>query len=608
MAAGRGGHRVSARCSFKSGLMPTSNLSVVYRQQASVLGDCTAIQYWNDDSWQQLTWTEVRRQADQVAGQLIRLGVGIGDRVALLSENRVEWVIADLALLTVGAISVPLNPQTPITGLVRQLTHAGACGLIAADWKATGGLLHHLPPDCSLRFVTSFFGSASTCRLPTGPAHIRYFGWGDWLKDHTIRADVILLREREVRPGDAATIIYTSGTTSQPRGVVLTHHNFRYNATATAEAGGYSAADCVLSWLPFSHAFARTADLYVTMVSGGTVAIAANPDQVTTAAKTVMPTWMTGVPRFFEKIWQQVKPLPAQRRQGYLRELFGRRIRHLVSGGGALQNRVAEGFADCGIPLYQGYGLTEASPVISFNHADHQRIGSVGKPLPGVQVRIGADSEIRTSGPHVMAGYWRDAETTRRTIMNGWLHTGDLGRIDGDGFLYVTGRRKDVFKTSMGVSVVPGRLEALLVEDEAIDQAMVVGEQRPFVSAIIVPDFQYLHSLLCQPDKPVAAVNGCIACEAVLRAYGQRIHRRMASVGGGQRVRRFLLVNQSLTVDDGLLTPTLKVKRAAVLRHFETQLQAVYDTRTPTRPTPVGEVRQSSAVHGLGDGPAAPES
>lgn len=570
--------------------MNVPNLSVAHRRQAEALARCTAMTFHHNGEWNELSWQQVRTQADRCAARLIRLGVGIGDRVALLAGNSVDWVIADLALLTVGAISVPLNPQTPVPTLVRQITHAGACGLIAQSPQMSRPLLTGLPADCSARFVT-YFDSDDHETSEIAP-DVAIHDWNFWCHDESIDLDVTLLREKEVQPDDAATIIYTSGTTSQPKGVVLSHSNFWHNATATATAGGYSTAGCTLSWLPFSHAFARTADLYVTMISGGTLGIVDHPDQVIEAARSVMPTWMTGVPRFFEKIWQQMEALPAEVRPGHLREIFGRRIHHLISGGGALPDRVAKGFAESGVPLYQGYGLTEASPVISFNTVSRQRTGSVGCPLPNVEVRIGADAEIRTRGPHIMQGYWRDASATRQVILNGWLHTGDLGRIDEDGFLYVTGRRKEVFKTSVGISVVPNQIEALLNADPLIDQVVVLGEKRPFVTALIVPNFDQLSASAPSADDDQI----CITCEHTLAQLADCVHARQAGLHPGQRVRRFAVLRETLTVETGLLTPTQKIRRAAVSTHYRSLLDRLYGVDSAQSDPAIGEVQSTAAA------------
>jgi long-chain acyl-CoA synthetase len=306
------------------------------------------------------------------------------------------------------------------------------------------------------------------------------------------------------------------------------------------------------------------------------VALAESIDTLVVNLAETQPMWLTAVPRFYEKVWASVEHLsPAERREK-LHRLFGPRLRHLSSGGAPLPRHVCEAFFESGIPLLEGYGLTETSPVISFNGRHNVRIGTVGLPVPGVEVKIAPDGEILTRGPNVMKGYWKDPEATAQTIVDGWLCTGDVGEIDGDGYLKITDRKKDLIITSSGKNIAPSELERLLVSDPFIDQAVVYGDGRRFISALIAPDFKSLERKAAELDCAIQAREGFITTPALIDFLGERIQTLMERVSRTERVKKFLILDRPFQVDADEMTATLKVRRRHIIHKFEAQLAALY--------------------------------
>ena len=299
-----------------------------------------------------------------------------------------------------------------------------------------------------------------------------------------------------MRPDDLATILYTSGTTGEPKGVMLSQRNLASNAVASVEAFGSRSEDLRLTWLPLSHIFARTCDLYTWLVTGCRLALAESPEAVIATCHQLQPTLINGVPYFYEKVQRRFTEAGLADKPGELVKLFGGRMRLCVSGGAALPPHVARFYEAQGLRLLQGYGLTETSPVIATESEKAHKLGTVGRAVPGVEVRISAEGEIQTRGPHVMLGYWHDPKSTAATIEDGWLRTGDLGQLDAEGFLQITGRKKELIVTAGGKNIAPAYLEGLLIEDPLIQQAVVIGDGRNFLTALIVPDYEALRTEL----------------------------------------------------------------------------------------------------------------
>ncbi|MGQ0635624.1 MAG: AMP-dependent synthetase/ligase [Planctomycetaceae bacterium] len=551
-----------------------SNLAAMHRAACETFGPRTAIRHRRFGRYEDLSYSEYRRLADGAAAGLIELGIVPGDRVALFSENRFEWLVADHAILSAGAVNVPLH--APLTGpqAAYQIGHSDARGIFIGHQAQADKIVAVLDQLPHLEFLISFEPVRVPARLKQWTlAGLIHRGW----QQGEERLAEILRREAARSEDNLATIIYTSGTTGMPKGVMLTHGNLLSNALTTARVHETEPGDVQLSWLPFSHIYARTVDHYFSSATGATLALADSVDTLLVNLAETHPAWMNAVPRFYEKVWASVEHLPLPERATRLREIFGPRLRQLSSGGAPLPRHIGAGFSECGIPIFEGYGLTESSPVISFNCTAANKLGSVGRAIPDVEVQIAPDGEILTRGPHVMRGYWKNPEATAETIVDGWLKTGDVGTLDADGFLSITDRKKDLIVTSGGKNIAPSELERLLVSDPYIDQAVVYGDRRPFVTAIVVPAFANLEAH-CQASGWRLDTSGeFIRNEAVLTFYGERIENLMKSVSQPERVKKFLLLARAFQLADEELTATLKVRRRHIVSRFETQLAALYE-------------------------------
>ncbi len=383
-------------------------------------------------------------------------------------------------------------------------------------------------------------------------------------------------REVALGPDDLATIMYTSGTTGNPKGVMLTHGNLLSNVRELLANCGQKPSDVVLSWLPYTHIYARTVDHYSALASGVLLCVAESAETLVQDLADVRPTHMASVPRFYEKVLTMVAdPDPrvvAQR----LRDVFGPRVNWLSSGGAPLPYPVARAYADAGVLVLQGYGLTETSPVISFNSKEAYKLETVGRPLPGVEVKIAADGEVLTRGPHVMKGYWKNPAATAEAIRDGWFHTGDLGELDADGFLKITGRKKDLLVLSNGKKVVPAFIEGLLTADPCIDQAVVCGEGRNFLTALIVPHWVNVRAALAAEGISLNSHVEDDVPPPVTELLQRRLKTALADVCNAEQIKKFIVVPRPFSVAADELTVSLKLRRNVVLAKYAAQLDALY--------------------------------
>ena len=553
-----------------------SSIPVMHRTIAERLGPRIALRSKKNGFYYDFSWRDFRRQADNAAAGLIGLGVQKGDRVALLSANRIEWMIADQAILSTGAADVPLHAPLAPKQVEYQVGHSESRGIIVSNQEQADKVFKVLAQLPKLEFLVSFdpIQVPQGCRLKTltwAGLQQRGFAAGPEAQQEIRR------REQALTHDDLVTIIYTSGTTGNPKGVMLTHGNLVSNAMATRAISDIGPNDVLLSWLPYSHIYARTVDLYVPLLAEMVVALGESVDTLVQNLAETWPTWLTSVPRFYEKVWSNVEQLPPADRAAALRRIFGPRIRTLSSGGAPLPVHVCNGFMAAGIPMYEGYGLTETSPVLSFNNPQAHRVGSVGKMLPDAEVKIAEDGEILVRGPQIMKGYWRNPEATAEAIVDGWFHTGDVGRLDEEGFLYITDRKKDLIITSAGKNIAPAELERILLTDPYIDQAVAYGDGRRFVSALVVPNFPSLEQKAKELGCAVESDGGFITSEPIRKFYEGRIKELMEEVSNPERVKKFLLLDRPFKLEDDELTATLKVRRRHVIQKYEQQLAALYD-------------------------------
>jgi long-chain acyl-CoA synthetase len=603
-----------AEAELSPGVLEARTLFHLLEWRAARSGDRPAMRHKVGGRWIDVSWRETAARARAIADGLAAAGIGRGDRVAILADSGVGWLEVDLGVVGAGAVTVTVFPTSPADDCRFILANSGArlvvCDSAAqvAKVRAARGALPALE---------------GIIRLEGAPAD----GFERTLDD-LVRAGAELGRARPgaheerlaaLGPGDPASIIYTSGTTGRPKGVVSTHGNWLYVATALAQMGFVTEGDVVLMFLPMAHSFAKALGA-AWLVIGSTTAFVESVEKTVENAVEVRPTVMPAVPRIFEKAFQAVvaKGLEktgiegrlfrmameeldrvtdasarGERHGGFrlavarrvvfpklgkaLRERFGGRMRLFVSGAAPLSPRVAHFFEEVGITITEGYGLTETSAPATANRPGAIRIGTVGTPLPGTEVRTAPDGEILVKGPGVMAGYWQDPTATGEVIRDGWFHTGDLGTIDADGYVTITDRKKDLIVTSGGKNVAPQNLENELRGDPLISQVVVHGDRRPYLVALV--------TLNLDEARRFAAVNGIEDLRPEALAADVRVRERVQRVidtlnvkqPGFSTIRKFAILPEDFSVEGGQLTPTLKVKRKACAEKYRRLLDGMYE-------------------------------
>jgi long-chain acyl-CoA synthetase len=549
------------------------NLVQIHEWQAQQLGPHPALRYKRLDTWHDLAWDRYRADALACAAALIDAGIQPGDRVGLLSDNCIQWLIADMGILTAAGVNVPPHAALSARQVHFELQDAGARWVFVSNHEQlekVRAVSKELP---DVEGIAVFDTESS------GPDAI---SWSTFLQRGRHALDKLTpelkRRQDSLESADLATIMYTSGTTGNPKGVMLTHGNLVSNATACLEASPYEPDSILLSWLPFSHIYARLADHYVSLLSGITVCLSETPDTVIQNLAEIQPTHMCAVPRFYEKVLAAVASPDPESTARKLRGLFGRRINWLSSGGAPLPKPVAEAYHAAGLLVLQGYGLTESSPVISSNRKNRHKIGTVGIPIPGIEVKIAPDGEVLTRGPHVMKGYWNNPQATAEAIQNGWLHTGDIGAIDNEGFLSITGRKKELLVLSNGKKVVPSYIEGLLVSGQLIDQACVCGEGKPYLTALLVPNWPNLGRALEANGKGIGAESpeNLVRNPAVRDFLQLHIEALLKDVAQWERIKRFILLPQAFTVAADEMTVSLKLRRNVVLAKYTALVESLY--------------------------------
>jgi long-chain acyl-CoA synthetase len=586
----------------------------MFLDRASKYGARTALLVKREGRWHEISWDSFASRVRDFALGLAGLGVGRGAAVSLLSENRPEWAFADLAILSLGAVNVPIYPTSSVKDIEYIARHCEAPVLIlstADQWAkvrtmdAQGSRLKKWivmdPVAGAEERVLTFEG---VCELGRAAA-ARDPGLYERLR-------------REGKPEDVASFIYTSGTTGEPKGVMLTHRNFLSNVEASVTTLQVTSDDRSLSFLPLSHVFERMAGHYFLLHQGCQIAYAENMNTVAENLCEVRPTVVIGVPRFFEKLHARVlenvsktgslaqkifswalsvgrdtapfrregKPLPLKLALAYgladrlvfakIRKNLGGRLRFFISGGAPLAKEIADFFFSAGVLILEGYGLTETSPVVTVNRADRFRFGSVGPVIPGVDVRIAEDGEILIQGPCVMLGYYKNPQATAEAIRDGWFHTGDIGRMDGEGYLYITDRKKDLIITSGGKNVAPQKIENLLATDELIAQACVIGDRRNYLTALIVPRFGAIEKLAQRLGLPPASRADLARHERIRQSVRDHIESRSADLAKYEKIKEFTLLPEEFTQEAGELTPTLKLKRKVIHTKYRTLIDAMY--------------------------------
>jgi long-chain acyl-CoA synthetase len=564
--------------------------------------------------WSNISAATFVERVRNVALGLAEMGIKPGDRIALLSENRPEWSIADLAILSLGAINVPIYTTQAVDQIRYILTDSGARAIFVSNRK----LFRHARKALeALDFLEKiiFFDDhdGDAIERSTTLESLEKSGQEQAINKPAAFGAYL----RAIRPDDLATIIYTSGTTGEPKGVMLTHGNFVSNVLSIVGSLPISSSDIALSVLPLSHIFERTG-FYIFCSAGVSVYYTASFDQVAENLREVRPTVMTAVPRLFEKVYHKivkkgfsqkgwkrrvfVRSLAVGQRYGEAkdkgklvgpglalqqsmanrlvfskwREGVGGRLRYFVSGGAPLSPALSYAFLAAGIPILQGYGATETC-IVSANRPDNNKVGSVGLPFDGIEVKIVEDGEILLRGPNVMRGYYGHPEETASVLNDEWFATGDVGHVDKEGHLYITDRKKDLFKLSNGKYVAPQQIESLLKQSEFVSQVVVVGAGRKQPVALIVPEWEAVRQALSAageefPDERVALAE----FPAALKLVQSDIAPLTRELADYERIRRIALLPDEFSIDKGELTPTLKVKRRVIDQKFGDLIEELY--------------------------------
>jgi long-chain acyl-CoA synthetase len=534
-------------------------------------GEKAALHVKRGDKFEAITWNQLAADARRTAAALVTLGVQPEDRVIQVSENRYEWIVLDLAIHLARGIHVAVHCTLTGPQIAYQIVNSGATLVVvsgpeqAAKLAAVAG---QLPPE--IKYL-----SFDPCQESIAEHKIRPLGEVVAAASEAYGLAAEKRALEETQPSDLATILYTSGTTGEPKGVMLSHRNLTSNAKAVLTAFSVAPDDLRLSWLPLSHIFARTSDYYTWIAGGGQLALSPSRETIIADCQELHPTYLNGVPYFFDKVHRGLVEKGVADKPGVLQGLLGGRMKMCCGGGAALPDHVAEFFNHHGVVLVQGYGLTESSPVISTGTLTEHRLGTVGKPISGVEVKIAADGEILTRGPHVMVGYWQLPKETAETIRDGWLHTGDLGCLE-DGFLRITGRKKELIVTAGGKNIAPSYLESLIAADPLVAQVVIIGDARNYLTALIVPDPDALKAEIFRRKILVFTPAQALAHPKVNAIYRELIDRRLAEVSHAEQIQKFKLMGRGFTIESGEMTPTLKIRRSIVTENCAQEIAAMY--------------------------------
>jgi long-chain acyl-CoA synthetase len=564
--------------------------------------------------WINITADTFVGRVRSIALGLAELGIKPGDRIALLSENRPEWSIADLAILSLGAINVPIYTTQAVDQIRYILTDSGARAIFISNRKLFKHAAKALEGLDFLEKIIFFEGESSQGVDRSTTLDKLETSGGKRAQNTPAAFDAYL---KAIKPDDLATIIYTSGTTGEPKGVMLTHANFMSNVLAITAGLPISSNDIALSVLPLSHIFERTG-FYIFCYNGVSVYYTASFDQVGENLREVRPTIMTAVPRLFEKVYHRivkrgfsqkgwkrrifVRSLEIGQRYAELKDKGGRvwpnlalqqkladrlvfskwregvggRLRYFVSGGAPLSPALSYAFMAAGIPILQGYGATETC-IVSANRPQNNQVGSVGLPFEGIEITIAEDGEILLRGPNVMRGYYGHPEETASVLNDEWFATGDVGHLDKQGRLYITDRKKDLFKLSNGKYVAPQQIESLLKQSEFVSQAVVVGAGRKQPGALIVPEWEAVRQALSAAgEEQPADGNELAKFPAAIKLVQNDVALLTRDLADYERIRRVALLPEEFSIDNGELTPTLKVKRRVIDERFGDLIEDLY--------------------------------
>jgi long-chain acyl-CoA synthetase len=604
---------------------PPQTINELFNQAMRERVKLVVMRYKRDRRWHDITGAQLDERVRNLTLALHRLGVRAGDRLALLAESSPEWSITDYAILANGAINVPIYPTQAVDQVGYILRNSGARILFISNVKqlrriqpALDALKSKERPRLIMFEAPKEGKEEKKDGAVTTLADLEKAG----REERSAHQRLYEQLSAQSQPDDLATIIYTSGTTGEPKGVMLTHRNLISNALSSGEVFDLRPDDSALSFLPLSHVFERTV-LYIYMSFGVQINFARGVETVAEDIKEVRPTVVTAVPRLFEKIYATINKRAAEqspmkqkifhravevgREVAVLRDkgervpirlalelkaldrlvftkwraAIGGRLRFFVSGGAAMPPELTYIFAGAGITILQGYGLTETSPVVSFNRPEANRIGTIGQAIPGVKVRAAEDGELLVQGDNVMQGYYQMAEETERVLQRRpdgvWFHTGDIGTIDADGYIRITDRKKDLIKTSLGKYIAPQPIENMIRAIPMVEQAIVIGNARKFPSALIVPSFDALRSYAKSLGVEAKDNAELARHPRIVEYFKKKVDEVTRDLSPHEKIKKVALLDQEFSVESGELTPTLKVRRKFV----EDKHRAVIDSLYP---------------------------
>ncbi len=554
--------------------------------------------------WVKYDIKTIRELADNISYGLLKLGVRKGDKIATISPNRPEWNIIDMAILQIGAIHVPIYPTISENDYRYILKHSEVRYIFVSGWELFRKIKHIVPETPNVKGVYTFKDFEDVPHLQ------ELINLGR----ENVQAKKLEKIKAGIKEDDVATIIYTSGTTGDPKGVMLSHRNILSNVMNLYHVFPVDETSRAVSYLPLCHVYERT-NIYILIYLGVSIYYAENMATIAQNIQEIKPHILTTVPRLLEKVYDKIlakgrnlKPVPRwlffravalgekfeygikhpvyhAKRKFYdkliyvkWREALGGNMRVVVSGGAAIQPRLIKVFNTAGIPLLEGYGMTETSPVIAVNtfNQGESKVGTVGVPLKNVQVKTSEQGEILVKGSSVMTGYFKNPELTRETVVDGWMHTGDRGMIDENGLLKITGRVKEIFKTSMGKYISPQLIENKFKESPFIDQIIVIGENQKFAAALIVPDFEYLKNWCREKDLVFEDNESAILKKEILARFKKEVNTFNQYFGDTEKIKKFELLNHEWTIDTGEITANLKLKRPYIHKKYATVINRIF--------------------------------
>lgn len=595
-------------------IAPISTINDLFRRVTAAANPRAVL--WQDEfgHWQPISSDQIYQRVRALAEVFLGWGAQKGDRIALIAENRWEWAVTDFAALAIGAADVPIYP-TLIGEQVAALVNDAGCRIAVVSTRQQFDKLNSVRALTQLERIVIMDSPA-----PDGAISFSSLMAGaDDRNSH--RDPVFDALVRAVEPKDLATLIYTSGTTGEPKGVALTHGNIAANQSYAAADFNFGPTDSCISFLPLSHITARALD-YVMYYSGAQVAYCSQFDKLPLAMREIRPTVLVGVPRVYEKIRQEVERRaalsPVKKRMlawaiglgakhgdtiydgrkptaflwklasklvySKVSEAFGGRVRIFVSGGAPLGVDTARWFSAAGIALWEGYGLTETSPVISLNTPLKHRMGAAGFPLPNVELKLADDGELLVRGDSVFSGYWHKPEANAECFdAEGWFRTGDIAHIDADGFLFITDRKKELLKTSGGKMVAPQPIENKLKNSMLVAQAALVGDKHKFISALIAPNFTALEEWARHHGVPTTSRAQLVADSRVIALYGEIVREVNGSLANFETLKRFRVVAEEWTQETGELTPSMKLKRRVLKERYAGVIAELYADEATSR-------------------------